>query len=44
MLELRLRGAGAGDDEAHVAEPLDERGERVEREVKALLVDEPADE
>ena len=43
-LELGLGGAGAGDDEAHVAEPADHRRERVEREVEALLVDEPADE
>jgi hypothetical protein len=43
-LELGLRGAGAGDDEADVARALDHRRERVEREVKALLVDQPADQ
>ena len=44
LLELGLGGAGAGDQEAHVAEPLDQARQGVEREVEALLVDEPADE
>ena len=43
-LEIALGGARAGDQEAHVAEPLDHARERVEREVEALLVDEPPDE
>ncbi len=40
--ELRLVGARSGDDEAHVAQPADQAGKRVERELKALLVDQPA--
>ena len=43
-LELGLGGARAGDDEAHAADPPHHRGERVEREVKALLVHEPPDQ
>jgi hypothetical protein len=43
-LELRLGRAGPGDDEAHAAEPLDQPRHGLEREVEALLVDQPADE
>ena len=43
-LQLLLGGAGAGDDETHVAEAADRLGERVERQMEALLVDEPAHE
>ena len=42
--QLGLGGAGAGDHEADVAELADHRRERVERQMKALLVDEPADQ
>ena len=35
---------GAGHDEAHVADPLDQPGQRLERELEALLVDEPPHE
>ena len=33
-----------GDEEAHVAQPLDQARQRLERELEALLVDEPADQ
>ena len=42
-LQLALGGAGPGDEEAHAAGPLDQLRHRLEREVEALLVDEPAD-
>jgi hypothetical protein len=42
--QLLLVRAGAGDDEAHVPDPLDQPRQRLERELEALLVDEPADE
>ncbi len=44
FLEFVLVGAGAGDDEPHVAEVLDDPRQRLERELEALLVDEPAGE
>ena len=40
--QLLLRGARAGDDEAHVAQALDQPGQGLERQLEALLVDEPA--
>ena len=43
-LELGLGGPGPGHDEAHVAQAADERRQRVEGEMKALLVDEAAHE
>ena len=43
-LELALGRARAGDDEANAAAPANDRGERVEREVEALLVHEAADQ
>ncbi len=39
--EVALGGPRAGDEEAHVAEPLDHARQRVEREVEALLVHQP---
>ena len=44
LAQLLLGGARAGDDEAHVPEPLDQAGQRLERQLEALLVDEPAHE
>jgi hypothetical protein len=44
LLELGLVHAGAGDEKAHPAGAADDVRQRVERELKALLVDEPADE
>ena len=43
-LQLRLVRARAGDEEAHPPGAPDDLRQRVERELKALLVDEPADE
>ena len=40
--QLLLRRARAGDDEAHVPEPLDQSGQGLERELEALLVDQAA--
>ena len=44
LAQLALGGARARHDEAHVADPLDQPRERLERELEALLVDEPADQ
>ncbi len=43
-LQLRLVGAGAGDQEARPGGLLDHPRHRLERELEALLVDEPADQ
>ena len=42
--ELGLGGAGPGDDEPDVALAADGVGQRLERQVEALLVHQPADE
>ena len=42
IAQLGLGRPGAGHDEAHVADALDQPGQRLERELEALLVDEPA--
>jgi hypothetical protein len=39
-----LVGPRPRDQEAHVAEPLDQPGKRVERQLEALLVHQPADQ
>ena len=44
LAQLAVGGAGPRDEEAHVAAPLDHAGERIEGDLEALLVDEPADE
>ncbi len=42
--ELGLVRSGARDEEAHAADAADDARERLERELEALLVDEPARE
>ena len=42
LAQVGLGGARAGDHEAHVAQPLDHARQRLERELEALLVDQPA--
>ena len=43
-LQLGLMRAAAGDQEAHVLDLLDHAGQRVERQLEALLVDQPPDQ
>ena len=42
LAQLLLGGARAGHDEAHAVHALDQAGQRLERELEALLVDQPA--
>jgi hypothetical protein len=44
LAQLVLGRARPRDDEAHVAQALDQAGQGLERELEALLVDEPADQ
>jgi hypothetical protein len=43
-LQFRLVRAAAGDQEADVSDPLDHARQRVQRQLEALLVDQPADQ